>query len=157
MWSPGKLGGVEATFHKVVKAIAMKEEKKYQTLMTELDKLKSNDGRINAQKFWKVNKKLFPKSRDPPAAIFDKKGNLVTADKAIEIRVLEVYSERLQANKIKANLITHGKNMDKLCELRLKQTENNKTEPWTMEEFYEAVKDLDNDKSRDALGHVNKL
>jgi hypothetical protein len=109
---------------KVVEAIAMEEEKKYQTLMTELDKLKSNDGKINAKRFWKVNKKLFPKSRDPPAAIFDKKGNLLTTDKAIEERVLEVYSERLEPNKIKANLITHEKNVDKLCELRLKQTEN---------------------------------
>ena len=112
--------------------------------MTELDKIKSNDGRINAQKFWKLNKKMFPKSRDPPAAIFDKKGNLLTADKAIEERVLEVYYERLQPNKIKANLTTHEKNVENFCELRLKQTENNKTEPWTMKEFDEAVKDLDN-------------
>ena len=130
----------------VVEAIATEEEKKYQILMTELDKIKSNDGRINAQKFWKINKKMFPKSRDPPAAIYDKKENLLTANKAIEERVLEVYSERLQPNTIKAHLNTHEKNVEKLCHLRLKQTENNKTEPWTMEEFDEAVKDLDNDK-----------
>ena len=68
----------------VVKAIAIEEKKKYQTLMTELDMINSNDGRINDQKFWKLNKKMFPKSRDPTSAIFDKKGNLLTADKAIE-------------------------------------------------------------------------
>ena len=73
--------------------------------------------------------------------------------------MLEVYSERLEPNKIKENLITHGKNVEQLCELRLKQTatSNQQPEPWTMEEFDAAVKDLDNDKSRDALGHVNKL
>ena len=35
----------------VVEAVATEEEKKYQRLMTELDKIKSNEGRINAQKF----------------------------------------------------------------------------------------------------------
>ena len=57
----------------VVEAIATEEEKKYQRLMTELDKIKSNEGRINAQHFWKIYKKLFLKSRDPPAAIYNKK------------------------------------------------------------------------------------
>ena len=71
--------------------------------------------------------------------------------------MLEVYSERLEPNKKKANIITHEKNVEQLCELRLKQAVNNKSEPWTMEEFDAAVKDLDNDKSRDALGHVNEL
>ena len=77
----------KAEIDEVMKAIGQEEEKKYTILMSELNKLEADkEGRIDAQKFWKINNKLFPKSRDPPVAILDKHGNLVTADKAIETR-----------------------------------------------------------------------
>ena len=80
----------------VIKAIAQEKDKKYNLLITELNKVNpGNEGRIEAQKFWKINKKIFPKSRDPPVAILDKHGNLINADKAIEDKVLKVFSERL--------------------------------------------------------------
>ena len=143
---------------KVIKEIAYEEENKYTLLMTELNKLNTdNDSRIDAQKFWKINKKIFPKSRDPPVAILDKHGNLVTTDKAIENRVLEVYSERLAPNEIRKDLKSYEKLVNKLCEARLKQTETNKTEAWTMGDLEEAVKHLDNNKSRDAHGLANEL
>ena len=41
-----------------------------------------------------------------------RKENLLSVDKAIEERVLEVYSERLQPNTIKAHLNAHEKNVN---------------------------------------------
>ena len=41
--------------------------------MTELDTLKPDKGRIDAQHFWQINKKLFPRSKDPPTSIYNKK------------------------------------------------------------------------------------
>ena len=125
--------------------------------MAELNKMKSEKCRIDAQKFWQLNKKIFPRSRDPPTSIYDKKGNIITADKAIEERVIEVYSERLNPNNIKPSLKTHEKNINKLCESRLKLTRNNKSEPWIMEDLDRALKDLGDNKSIDALGHIIEL
>ena len=86
-------------------------------------------GRIDAQKFWKLNKKLFPKSRDPPVAILDKRGNVLTEDNSIKDRVLEVYSERLEPNKINEHLKLYEKAVNNLCESRPKLTKSQKTEP----------------------------
>ena len=56
---------------KVVEEIAKIGEERYKKLVEELDKMKPDEGKINSQKFWKLKKKLFPRSRDPPAAILD--------------------------------------------------------------------------------------
>ena len=126
--------------------------------MSELNKLEPDKvGRIDAQKFWKINKKLFPRSRDPQVAILDKRSNLVKTDKAIENRVLEFYTERLEPNEINKHLKSYEEAVNKLCEARLKLTAINKTEPWNMDDIKEAVKHLDNDKSRDAHGWANEL
>ena len=46
----------------VIEAIAKESEKKYKSVMEELNKMKPDKvGRIDAQKFWKLNKKLFLK------------------------------------------------------------------------------------------------
>ena len=56
---------------KVVEEIAKIGEERYKKVVEELDKMKPDEGKINSQKFWKLKKKLFPRSRDPPAAILD--------------------------------------------------------------------------------------
>ena len=86
--------------NEVVEAIAKVAETKYKQVIEELNHMKPEEGRIDAQKFWKMKKKLFPKSRDPPSAMLDKDGNMLTTDAAIEKRALEVYSQRLKANDI---------------------------------------------------------
>ena len=51
-----------------------------------------------------MKKKLCPKYKDPPAAIVDAKGNLLTADKDIERRAIEVFTDRLKANTMNEDL-----------------------------------------------------
>ena len=119
--------------------------------------MKPDGGKINSQKFWKLKKKIFKKSRDPPVAMFNKNGELLTNRKEIEDRAVEVYTERLKPNKIVEDLESYQETENKLCEMRLKLTKLNKTEPWTMHDLDEVIKDLDKDKSRDAIGHANEL
>ena len=119
--------------------------------------MKPEEGKIDSQRFWKIKKKLFPKSRDPPSAMFDKANNLLTSDKAIESRALEAYQERLEANKIAEHLRSYEDTNNKLCEARLKMTKLNKTDPWSMEDMEIAIKDLGKNKSRDALNWANEL
>ena len=121
------------------------------------NRMKPEEGKIDAQKFWKIKKRLFPKSMDPPSVMMDKDGNLLTTDKAIENRAIEVYKERLEPNEIQEHLKAYEETNNKLCETRLKLTKLNKTDPWTIEDLEEALKDLGNNKSRDALNYANEL
>ena len=119
--------------------------------------MKTEGGKINSQKFWKLKKKVFPNSRDPPTAMFNSDGDLLTNNKEIKDRAVEVYKERLKPNKIVKYLESYEQTENKLCELRLDLTKLNKTGPWTSQDLEQVVKDLDKDKSRDALGHANEL
>ena len=141
----------------VVKDIANLAEAKYKQVSEELSKMKPEEDRIDSQRFWKLKKRLFPKSRDPPSAMIDKGKNVLTSNKAIESLALEVYSERLKSNKIKEHLESYEEANNKLCLERLKETKLNKTSPWTEEDLDQALKDLDNNKSRDALQYANEL
>jgi hypothetical protein len=141
---------------KVIEDIYNYEVEKYKQVVKELSKTKDTDA-FNSHNFWKVKKKLCPRIRDPPSAMMDGHGNLLTSDMAIENRAVEVYSERLEGNQIKPHLVEIENNVNKLCETRLKITENNKSRPWTMEDLTRVLKELDNDKSRDALGQANEL
>ena len=119
--------------------------------------MKPDEGKIDAQKFWKIKKKVFPKSREPPSAMLDKSGNLLTTEKAIQDRALEAYVERLKPNQIEKHLKSYEEANNTLCEERLKITKQNTTDPWVINDIEEAIKDLDNNKSRDAFDYANEL
>ena len=106
---------------------------------------------------WKLRKKMCPKNRDPPTAMIDKKGNLLTSDKAIQDRAVEAYTERLENNKIEPHLKDLEKDINELCEIRLKVSKRNKTPPWSMDDLKLAVKQLGKEKSRDPEGLINEL
>ena len=112
---------------------------------------------MNAKKLWKMKKKLCPKIRPPPTAMLDSKGNLLTTDKAIEERAIEVFEKRLEGNEMEDNLKELEYDTNKLCELQLNLSKSVRTEPWDIEDLKEALKGLAKDKSRDADGYANKL
>ena len=119
--------------------------------------MRPEGGKINSQKFWKLKKTICPKAREPPAAMMDKHGNLLTNNKAIEDRAIEVFTERLQPNKMEEHLQSLEETENKLCEIRLKMSKLHKTDLWTLEDLEKVIKDLDVNKSRDAIGHGNKI
>ena len=82
--------------------------------------MKVEEGKINSQKLWKMKKTMFNKNRDSPAAFLDEHGNILTSDKAIQARVLEVYKERLKGNAMEIHLEEYEKEVKELCETRLK-------------------------------------
>ena len=141
----------------VLNEIADEEEKRFNIVKDEVGKLKPNDNGMNAKSLWKLKKKLCPKVKDPPTAMLDDKGNLLTSETAIQNRALDVFSKRLKNNDIEDDLKDLEKDTNKLCKLRLKLSKNNKSEPWTLEDLKYAVKGLGKDKSRDADGYANEL
>ena len=60
-------------------------------------------------------------------------------------------------NKINEDLQEHEEIENTLCMERLKHCKNTKTEPWTMEELEDVLKELGKDKSRDAMGYANEI
>ena len=80
-------------------------ENNFNKLKQQLDKMKPNENGVLANEMWKLRKKMCLKNRDPVTAMTDKSGNLLTTDKAIQKRVLEAYSERLDNNKIEPHLL----------------------------------------------------
>ena len=51
----------------------------------------------------------------------------------------------------------YEKEVKELCETRLNVSKLKSTDPWTIDDLNLAIKDLDNGKARDALGHANEL
>ena len=142
--------------NKIMEEISSHKQSRYQRVVEEIAKTKHQD-KLDQQSFWKIKKKMCPERKDPPSVMFDSSGNILTENKSIGVRALEVYKERLQANKMKDHLANREEEINKLCDQRLKMTRLNKSPPWNMSDLEEAMKDLDRDKSRDALGQANEL
>ena len=87
----------------------------------------------------------------------NRKVNLLSSNKAIEERALEVYDERLKPNKMKDHLINHEEVTNKLCEARIDMCKLVKTDPWTQEDLKVVLKQLKNDKARDAENLANEI
>ena len=141
----------------IIKNIANLSEEKYQKVMEDLNSMKPSEGKIDSQKFWKIKRKMCKKSIDPPAAMFDSDGTLLTSNYDIQARALEIYTDRLKGNKIEKRLEDYEKEINELCKSRLKLCKLNKAKAWTMEDLDMAIKDLDRGKSRDALGYANEI
>ena len=146
----------KAKYKDATDAIAEKANNNFNKLKEELSKIKSKGG-LDAKQMWKLRKKMCPRNRDPPTAMQDKHGNLLTSDEAIKERAIEVFSERLENNTIRPHLKDLEDDTNDLCEIRLNLAKNNTTNPWTMEDLDEALKHLDNGKSRDADGLANEI
>ena len=142
---------------KVIEAIAEYAENNFQKVKDELSKLKTDEGKLNQRQIWKLKKKLCPKLRDPQSAMSYAHGTLITSDKAIQQRALDVYAERLKGNEIEPHLKGLEDDINTLCDLRVKLAQSNKTEEWTMEDLKEVLKHMDKDKSRDPEGYANEI
>ena len=138
-------------------AIAEDANSDFKTLKEAIVKFKTNKGGMNEKQIWNLKKKLCPKSKDPPTAMLDKKGTLLTDNKAIERRAVKVYKQGLAGNKIVDNLVELEKDTKKLCKNRLKLSKENKSEPWEMSDLHEVLKHLGREKSRDGSGYSNEI
>ena len=115
------------------------------------------EGGMNPAKLWKLKKKLRGIVNEPPTAMLDQHGNLITTSKAIEDLTIEMYKERLKTLEIKKGLELHKLQQENLFDERLKEAQANTTPDWTMEDLEIVLKQLKNNKSRDPLGLANEL
>ena len=104
----------EAEINKVLEDIANHEQSKYNRVVEELAKTKHQD-KFNQQSFWKIKKKMSPNKIDPPSVMLDSHGNIMTHNKSIRNRAVEVYKDRLTANKMKEHLADKEEEVNELC------------------------------------------
>ena len=87
----------------------------------------------------------------------DAKGNLLTSDKVIQNRALEVFASSLKSNKVIPNLEALEKVVNDLCEIKIKLSKQNKSEPWNINDRKDVLKHFCNDKARDPEGMIIEL
>ena len=129
----------------------------YEKIKSEIDAINYNEDGFNSNHLWNLKKKISPKCRDPPTAMMDQDGNIVTSEKAIEALAVKTYQERLQNRKIKENLNNLKNDKENLCKLRLKMAGRNITPDWTMKQLEVVLKYLKKNKSRDPFGYANDI
>ena len=119
--------------------------------------LSCENGGVNAGKLWQLKKKLRGIVNQPPTAMLDQYGNLVTNYEELSELTLKTYIDRLKALEIREDLKVHKMQREQLCKDRLKEAQEIKTPNWTMIELNTVLKQLKNNKSRDPLGFANEL
>ena len=121
------------------------------------DKLERLDGGFAVNECWKLKKKLFPHSKDPPHAVLDVHGNLITNSVGILDRFKEEFAYRLRNREISEPYSDLMDVKEYLCVLRLEIAKNKDYQPWTIIQLNVALKRLQNNKCRDPHGHINEL
>ena len=132
-------------------------EANYSKIKEEIRNIECEEGGINSGNLWKLKKKLSPKCRDPPTAMLDPYGNLVTSSHLIEELAIKTYKDRLQNRPMNKEFTDLKEAKEELCRLRLKIAGKKKTPPWTMEDLDKVLKYLKKHKSRDSMGYANEL
>ena len=87
---------------------------------------------MNAGKLWSLKKKLSPRGHDPPHAMVDSKGNIVTSEAGLEKIATDHYKEILGNRDIKENLKQLQTDKEELAALRTNLARANKSKAWTM-------------------------
>ena len=88
--------------------------------MTEVTGLEdSEDGGFNAGRLWKLKKKLSPKVSEPPTAMKDTNGKLITSSEDIKAEAVKHYKNVFKDRDITSNLKYFQATREKLCLDRL--------------------------------------
>ena len=129
----------------------------YEKIMDEINAINYDEGGFNSGHLWKLKKKISPKCRDPPTAMLDECGNVLTGEKAIEHLAVKTYKKRLENRKINDDLKELQNDKEELCKLRLKVAGRNTTPDWNMDHLEAVLKYLKKNKNRDPFGYANDI
>ena len=110
--------------------------------MEEIKDIDCEEGGVHSGKLWSLKRKLCPKTRDPPTAMMDPEGNLITSANAIQNLALNTYKERLRNRKIKDDLKHIQTMKEELCRQRIEIAKETETPPWTMQDLEIVLKNL---------------
>ena len=136
---------------------AVLQGNKCKRIIDEQMKQLTHDGCFSFDDAWKIKKKIFPKSNDPPFAVMDKQGNFVSEYDSILEVMKDEFKFRLRNRTINPEYEELKELKEYLCHLRLQITKKKQYKRWEMEDLHCAVTKLKNNKCRDPHGHINEL
>ena len=143
---------------KVEEKLASKcAEENCKKIQEEINDIESDESGNTGGHIWKLKKKLFPQSRDPPTAMKYTDGHLTTSIEKIEKLALDEYCKRLENKPIKEGLEEIKEAKEELCRQRLKEASRNRTPPWSMNQLETVLQYLKKNKSRDPFGFINEI
>ena len=129
----------------------------FNQIKDETKNIKYDEGGLNSGNLWRLKNKLNKKLPEPPTAMRDSKGNLLTGKRDILEETVKYYEKVLKNRPMKEELTGYQKHREDIASARMKLASQNKTDDWTMEDLDTVLKDLKTNKSRDALGYLNEL
>ena len=132
-------------------------ETMYKKNMSEVKAMSSEEGGYNPGHLWKLKKKLAPRHVEPPTAMRDSQGKLLTSGEEIKVETMKHYKKVFENKEIDKDMKNHKTQREILCQARLKEAAENKTPPWTVEDVRTAIKGLNRGISKDPYGLPNEL
>ena len=90
-------------------------DKIYDKIKSEIDGLNCEEGGNNGSKLWKLTKKLNPRYEEPPVAMKDELGNMLTSKEDILKSTIKHYKKVLKNRDIKEGLEEHKNDREELA------------------------------------------
>ena len=124
-------------------------KKYFRNLKKAIQGINCAEGGNIQNEIWKLKKHMCPRSRDPPAAMMNDQGLLVTDQNAIKEMAKKAYSERLRNRPIREGLENIKDAKELLAEKVKEVAKTNKTDPWSwnMDDLNAVLKRLKINKS----------
>ena len=133
-------------------------DKIYDQIKDEIEGLNCEEGGKNGSQLWKkLTKKLNPRYQEPPVAMKDDMGNILTSKEDILTNTVKHYKKVLANRDIKEGMEEHKNEREDLALSRMKEAALNKTIDWDINDLDIVLKHLKKDKSTDALGYINEI
>ena len=132
-------------------------EQMYAKIKEEIECIDSEDGGFNSGKLWKLKKKLSPTTYDPPTAMKDTNGNLLTSEKDILKEATKHYQKVFEDKPMDPSIKHLKSQREELCMKRLEAARANKSPPWTVDDVKYVLKSLKPKISKDPYEMPNEL
>ena len=117
----------------------------------------SDEGGFNTGALWKLKKKLSPRLNEPPTAMQNSKGKLLTNEKDIREEAMNHYKKVFTDKSIGKEYEQYRIEREALCMKHLDECSKVKTPDWTVSEVTYALKCLKRGKSKDPYDIPNEL
>ena len=118
----------------------------------------SNEGSLNLNGMWALQRKIFPKNPpNLPTAKKDVEGKMITSHRDLQKLYLDTFVHRLRWRPMREDYAELFLLKEELCKLRLDCSKLNKSPQWTKPQLVKVLSSLKNNKSRDPHGIVNEI
>ena len=117
----------------------------------------SEDGTISKQDFWKIKKEVAPKSSEMMHSLTDPADNEIIEPLNIKHEYFREFQNRLRKSDIRQELQDYERIQNKLCNTRIRESENVISPDFTFDEIKRVVQELKGDQCNDSTGLIREV